>query len=311
MARIKKNLRIIIDAAIGTRKARHLHANSLTRARTVEAALHTISRRWPEVKSVSAMEPIFILSAGWRSGSTFLQRLLTSANDIFIWGEPYRHAGIIDSLAGQVQAFTDEWPRYDFFIDHFREPDLTQQWVANLYPSMEHFIAAHIAFFECAFARPAREQGAQRWVLKDVTLTVDHACYLRWLFPKAKFIFLYRNPYHAYRSYRFRNFYQSWPDRPVFTPARFGDVWKELTVDFLKGYTKVDGMLLCYEELNTPETKKRIEDYLGCRVADPESLNRISSRDGNDAPLRVPRLHYLLLKRKVQPVAGDLGYQMA
>jgi hypothetical protein len=309
---IKKDLKIIAEALIGTRNARDLHATSLNREHTVEAGLNTIKARWPTIKSDSAMDPIFILSAGWRSGSTFLQRIVASASNVFIWGEPYRHAGIIDSLAGQVKAFTDEWPWDEFFIDHFNEPDLSQQWVANLYPAMEDFLAAHIAFFERTFAQPALKLDARRWGLKEIGLTVDHACYLRWLFPKAKFVFLYRNPYHAYRSYyTFRTFYRTWPDQPVFTPARFGDLWRELTANFVKEYTKVDGLLLRYEELNTPETKRRLEDYLGCTVADPDSLERISYSGGKSGPRWVPKLDYFLLKRKVQPIASDLGYRLS
>ena len=32
-------------------------------------------------------KPVFILSSSWRSGSTFLQRLITHSNEILIWGE--------------------------------------------------------------------------------------------------------------------------------------------------------------------------------------------------------------------------------
>lgn len=312
MIDIKEDLGAIVEATIGTRGARDLHADARACARTMEAALRTIQRRWPAAKSASVAEPIFILSAGWRSGSTFLQRLVASAEGVFIWGEPYRHSAIVESLAGQVRAFTEQWPREEFFIDQFENPDFTQQWVANLYPSLADFIAAHVAFFERIFARPALAFNAERWGFKGVTLTVDHACYLRWLFPRAKFIFLYRNPFHAYRSYYpFRDFYRTWPDRPVFTPAQFGEVWRDLTIDFIKGHSKVDGLLVRYEELHSAATRKRIEDYLGCAIADPDSISRISNINSNSTSHWAPKLHYWLLKRKVQPVASELGYRIA
>lgn len=309
---MRKDLATLVEAAIGTKNARALHATSMACPRSVEAALCTITKRWPAVKSTSTAAPIFILAAGWRSGSTFLQRLVTSATSVLIWGEPYRHSAIIDSLAGQLRAFTDEWPLDEFFVDTFRDPDLSQQWIANFYPSLADLIAAHVAFLERVFAEPAQKFNARRWGFKDVTSTIDHACYLHWLFPKAKFIFLYRNPYHAYRSYyRFRYFYRTWPAQPVFTPGQFGETWKDLTTDFIKGHAKVDGLLLRYEDLHTTAARKSIEDYLGCTIANPDSLSRITNTAGKNASSSwAPKLHYWLLKRKVQPIASELGYRM-
>ena len=49
--------------------------------------------------------PIFLLSAGWRSGSTMLQRLLMSDPGVLIWGEPYDECGLVQALAGCAKAF--------------------------------------------------------------------------------------------------------------------------------------------------------------------------------------------------------------
>lgn len=45
---------------------------------TIEDGLLAIRRRWPELFDRDDEEaPVFLLAAGWRSGSTMLQRMLT------------------------------------------------------------------------------------------------------------------------------------------------------------------------------------------------------------------------------------------
>ena len=71
-------------------------------------AIKTIVARWPQVQSPSTDEPVFVLAAGWRSGSTLLQRMLM--RHCLVWGEPFGRAMLIDSLAQPLQTFTDTWP---------------------------------------------------------------------------------------------------------------------------------------------------------------------------------------------------------
>ena len=63
------------------------------------------SRPISDVVSASEEEPIFVFAAGWRSGSTFLQRLLLP--HCFVWGEPYGRTGMIEAMANSVGAFID------------------------------------------------------------------------------------------------------------------------------------------------------------------------------------------------------------
>ena len=130
---------IVKEALSGTPKARRRHAKQTATPASVEAGLSAIARRWPSLASPHTSEPIFILSAGWRCGSTFLQRWLMKGNDLLIWGEPYRYSEPIHLLARQVCAFAKEdWPFDSFFADRYPDQtDLTNEFVANLYPSME------------------------------------------------------------------------------------------------------------------------------------------------------------------------------
>jgi hypothetical protein len=304
---------VIVEGLRGTRGARTRHARDTPARLTVETALDIIHTRWPTLQSTETCEPIFILAAGWRTGSTFLQRLIMSGGQAFIWGEPYRHAALVDSLASQVKAFTNVWPKDTYFVDdHDQAAAPDSAWIANMYPSMMDFRAAHVAYFERLFARPVQASGGGRWGVKEIGLTVDHAYYLRWLFPKARFLFLYRNPYDAYRSYRrWRDWYRTWPDRPVFTPDSFGRFWSDLTGDFIANHHKVAGLLVRYEELGTAETRNALEAYLGMPLGDPALVRRVDGlgdENGRRQSKRVPRFEHFLLRRRVEPLASRLGY---
>lgn len=302
------NLKMVVEAFLGTKEAREVHASLRNRALTIEAGLKIIKSRWPDLRSTNVSEPIFVFSAGWRSGSTLLQRAILTNEETLIWGEPYCHSGLIQSLASQVRAFTDCWPIDEFFIDRFSNDDLSQQWVANLYPSMQSFLDAHIAYFELLFATPAKALGKQRWGFKDTRLGTDCALYLKWLYPYAKFIFLYRNPYHAFCSYRkWRRWYKTWPDEPIFTPRQFGKHWKNLVDDFLANHEKVGGILLQYEKLHGADTGREIQDYLGIRSTDLKNLNRLGS--SYDGRIWIPKIEFFLLRREVEPTASSLGYK--
>lgn len=307
----KLNAQILLQALMGRKRARQLHDYYLSNATTIKAGLDVIARRWPHVVSQSESEPVFILSAGWRSGSTFLQRIVVSSGEIFIWGEPYRHAGIFEALARQIQAFTDKWPWDEFFINAFPDDDLSQQWIANLYPEIQCFLDAHVAYFEQLFERPLAQIARSRWGVKEVTLSVDHARYLKWLFPKARFLFLIRNPYETYRSYRkWGTWYRKWPEEPAFTATAFGRVWRELAEDYVRNYADVDGMLIRYEQLQDEATIERLASYLNCNLDRPRSFARVDGAENLAGTRRpwMPKVERLLLKRQVEPTANELGY---
>lgn len=307
---------MVIESFWGSREARRERRQRMQRPVTIESGLSAIRMRWPELRSTSQSVPVFIFSAGWRSGSTFLQRWLMTDKSLMVWGEPYRHAGLIESLARPVAAFTENWPKNEYFLDrHGPGEDLSNAWIANLYPGLIDFMSAHISYLERLFLDPALALGRSRWGLKAVTLGTDHACYLKWLFPEAKFLFIYRDPYAAYGSYRkFGGWYKSWPAEPVFTATRYGALWRELATDYVQNFHKVDGLLLPYEGLATRETRERLEHYLGVPLVEASSVARISDAPQtavrNQAhPHWIPKLELILLKRQVEPLGAKLGYR--
>ena len=75
----------------------------------IESGLAALQSVCPAPESDTAA-PIFLLSAGWRSGSTLLQRLIMSDKNVLIWGEPYDECGQIQAMADTLKAFRPDWP---------------------------------------------------------------------------------------------------------------------------------------------------------------------------------------------------------
>src|SRR5271154_945713 len=130
----------------------------------LDEVIGLIRQRWPEAQSNAPEEPVFVLAAGWRSGSTLLQRMLL--HRCLVWGEPYGSSGLLERLSQPLRRFAPNWPGEDFFVSspHWGER-LGEQWTANLYPSVADLLAAQVAFFRTLFAEPSRQRGFERWGL--------------------------------------------------------------------------------------------------------------------------------------------------
>ena len=257
-------------------------------------------------------EPIFLLSAGWRSGSTLLQRLIMSDSRVLIWGEPYDECGMIQALANTTKPFRADWPPAEYYYDGRPPSELTSEWIANLFPALENFRSGHRALLDTMFSEPARRAGVPRWGIKEVRLGIEHGFYLRWLYPKARFVLLYRNPLDAYRSYaRYgRSWYDTFPDKPVFTPTAFGQHWRRLMQGFVSDAKRLDALLVRYEDLigDHPPIEE-IEAHLGVQVNRLVLKDEVAGSDRSSRPVKVTRLEKWLLKRAVSPIAANLGYK--
>jgi hypothetical protein len=270
----------------------------------------------PDEPTADVGSPIFLLSAGWRSGSTLLQRLIMSDSRVLLWGEPFDECGVIQAMAATVRAFRSGWPPADYYLAHHanaKPGELADDWIANLFPAPADLRRGHRAFFEATFAEPARRAGASRWGIKEVRLTAEHAQYVKWLYPDARFLFLYRNPLDAYQSYcRYgRNWYDTWPGSPVFTPTAFGTHWRKLTESFLNEEQALGALLVRYEDLvkGPEDLLQRIEHYLDVRLDRSVLGKKVGSSERGGRQALVSRLEKSLLRRAVSPCAQNLGYR--
>lgn len=278
--------------------------------------LETFVSRFPQAAAASDDSPVFLLAAGWRSGSTLVQRVLMSGGGLMIWGEPFARAGIVASLLSQFRAFTVDWPPPDYFIDAF-PTDLSEQWIANSYPEPARLIAAHRAFLLELLGAPAIARGRQRWGFKEVRLAGAHALYLKLLFPKAKFVFLVRDPYACYASFRhyIKSDFIAWPERPVFSAGDFGRMWRDMVADFQVTCPKVGGLWLRYEDyIADPAAHTALCAYVDAKLPPPHTLTLIPSIGQKDSSETARPEHRLLwwerraMRRQVGRLAETLGY---
>lgn len=276
---------------------------------TIPQAVATIKHRWPEAApDQDDQQPVFVLAAGWRSGSTLLQRMLFPR--VFMWGEPYGHAGPIMGLAETIRAFTPRYPEPHFLHAGRRPEQLSQQFIANLFPSVSDLRAAHRAWFLTMFEQPARAAGIDRWGLKEVRLSIDHAHYLKWLFPRAKFLFLHRNPYDAFRSFAARRdagwkWFRRWPDEPI-TTSLFARHWREMAGGFAKRHAEVGGLVVRYDELAAGRFET-IEDYLGHPISREPA--QVRPHDGPPPVETIAPADMAILEEELGVTAHKLRYE--
>src|SRR5262245_19118910 len=275
---------------------------------TIAAGLAALVKRWPNVQSSSPDRPVFVLAAGWRSGSTLVQRALMS--QCLIWGEPFGHGGLIEHLTDPLRAVNSFWPQPHFMYKGQPVENLAETFVGNLYPPATHLLDAYLAWFDALFARPARAAGKERWGIKEVRLSADHAAFLRWLYPQAKILFLIRNPYAQFRSYaswrdKGMQWYHRWPKHPV-TAELCGRHWKELTGSFLAVGEALGGLVVHYEDLGSGGWEA-IRDYVGFELSEPGIGT--NPPDGGPPPVTELAANDLeALRSAVEPLAGELGY---
>jgi len=294
---------------------RYLVGNRLRRAShpTLPDALDAIVHRWGEGSAPAVSgpdQPIFIFGAGWRCGSTWLQRIVMSSGQALVWGEPFDRSGIVQSLSAQLLPIGRQWPPDPWFQSSKGPRELADEWVANLYPPVPALIDSHRALFRELFEAPARAWGIGRWGLKEVRLTTAHARYLRLLFPAAKFIFLVRSPFDAYESYRVGRepWYEVWPDRLIVTARQFGRVWSRLVEDFLQGHATVGGLLLRYEDLvSDPAAIRTVSEYLKLALS-PAAAAR-SIRGNPHGKVSMSHVERWQLRHQVRELSRRLGYE--
>ncbi len=275
--------------------------------------IEIFQRRWPVVRSQSTHAPIVLMASGYRSGSTLVQRMFS--RDCLIWGEPYGEGGLLDSAPDLIRRLRDGWPDQGFF--HTREDvrPRSDRFIANLYPSPQRLLDSYVCFFESLFVQSANEAGMERWGIKTVRYTADHAHFLRWLFPQAHFLFLVRSPYDAFRSYQAirhqRNvvWFNRWPDRLLDTLA-FGSHWRKLVSSFLQQQAALDAELIRYEDVISGRCDlSALASQFGTSI-DRQALN---SNPGGwpqpEASLDVEQLE--ILRQQVEPLAEQLGYTFA
>ena len=109
---MKRHISNIIQALLGPRHTWSYASNARRVSQDFNARLDDVFTRVSGEAKNWHDQPVFVFSAGWRSGSTLLQRMLMKHNEkLIMWGEPYHLCNIVNGLASQFRAFTSDWPK--------------------------------------------------------------------------------------------------------------------------------------------------------------------------------------------------------
>lgn len=135
--------------------------------------------------------PVFIMGATYRTGTTFLQRLINSSGEIFVWGENVR---ITQELHVIVQKL-ESWSAISALQHHDLREAGSHAWIANLNPNYPHTpLEAARAFFRSYYSAATQTRGIARWGFKEVRGDASDAQFLLRCFPRARILFLVRRP---------------------------------------------------------------------------------------------------------------------
>lgn len=215
--------------------------------------------------------PIFVFSAGWRSGSTLVQRFITASRTAMIWGEC---AGAISHLSNafnsysralgpDTQTFSDGLSggngtkQYENFINAGN--DGVHEWIANINPPQTQIETAFKSLIKDTYADTASQLGYTRWGIKEVRCGRKEIDFLHRLFPKAQFVLIVRDPFYVLTSIKRRNL-DEFPGSK-FPMLEYAKHWARLAHDFRD---TPYGHLIRYEDfVNEKKTRDELLNYLG------------------------------------------------
>jgi hypothetical protein len=225
-----------------------------------------------------AEAPIFLLSTGWRAGSTLLQRVLVTDPRLLLWGEPLGEMTIVSRIAEMICPSISE-RNLQLWKDQLdpSSPELSTSWVANLYPPSNDFRSGLRGLFDRWLREPARERGFARWGLKDVRMSATDATLLHWLYPNAKFVIITRHPYDSFRSHAdagWGQVYDRYPDRLIDSAAGFGSHWNRLAMSWSQLPAGFPAVHIKYEDLIAGKVNFReLESWLGIQIKENKALS--------------------------------------
>lgn len=255
--------------------------------------------------------PIFVLSTGWRSGSTLLQRILVTDPNLLLWGEPLGDMALVSRVAEMLcSTSTFSSLQTHCVTDSLAPSSLATSWIATLYPPGNSFRLALRSLFDQWLAEPARQRGFTRWGFKEVRLGATEANLLSWLYPRAKFLILSRHPYDCYRSLSDAGwhhvFYRS-PDIRVDSAAGFARHWNRLATSWSELPDGFPALHIKYEDLVDGRFDfRKVESWLGVEIR--ESLALSASVSHTAVRDRLAWHERLIIAREAAQGMKALGY---
>ena len=241
------------------------------------AALDALARQPFDVRR-DAESPIFLLSTGWRAGSTLLQRILITDPHLLLWGEPLGEMVFLSRLSNMLSDSLSQrnWELWQSQADVSTRP-LSSSWIANLYPPAEDFRSALRGLFDRWLGEPARRGGFTRWGFKEVRFGATEASLLHWLYPWALFVVVSRHPFDSYRSLadsKWDQVYYSHPELLIDSVAKFARSWNRLALSWSELPTDFPLYHIKYEDLVRGDVNfRKLEAWLGLEIKENVALS--------------------------------------
>jgi hypothetical protein len=260
--------------------------------------------------NADAEQPVFLLSTGWRAGSTLLQRILVTDSRLLLWGEPLGEMTIVSKIAEMVNDSLS--PRN---MELWRsQADLNSSllatsWIANLYPPGSDFRSALRRLFDRWLCEPARRNGFARWGFKEVRFGGSEAALLHWLYPNARFVIISRHPYECYRSLSDSGWpiYFRYPGVRVNSAARFAKYWNALALSWLELPDGFPCFHIKYEDLISGQVDfRKLESWLGLEIQEGVALS--TSVGGTAIRTQLSWHERLIISREAAEGMRALGY---
>jgi hypothetical protein len=277
----------------------------------LQRSLAALRFDFPDPEESSTDAPIFLLSTGWRSGSTLLQRILVSDPQLLLWGEPFGEMTLVSRITEMVSSCLSQ---RDLQLWHEQADSvfsqLSSSWIATLSPASDDFRRSLRGLFDQWFGESARRRGFARWGLKETRLGASEALMLYSLFPRAKFVFLSRNPYDCYRSFadsRWQRIYYRYPEICIDSIAAFARHWNRIAVSWADLPSGFPCYHVKYEDLISGRVDfRKLESWLGIQIREEAALS--ASVGGTAVRSGLNWLEHLIVRHEAGEGMNALGY---
>ena len=268
-------------------------------------------------RDVTAPRPLFVLG-GHRGGTTLLQRLLNSYDDVAVFGE---HEGALTPIA-DAYFRAAESPQMFADVRGERASDPRSDWQAWMSAVDRPAWDASFRALVTSLFRPARTEGLRHWGFKEIrygTTPGDRAFdLLAKLFPDARVAFIVRNPFNMLASAHSR------PEGPrsLADVARVCDRIATRFESFRRWHAsgRVTSHWIVYEELarDAGDVHALVAD-LGHAIG-PAQREVIAAEGGgrgssfhdadvNERWRRLPAAWLAVARERLAPIAAALGYE--
>ena len=240
--------------------------------------------------------PVFIFSAGWRTGSTLLQRLLNSHPEILVWGENGAFLDGILEARGRIRNL--QWYSARHRANFSKEGSMG--WIAVMNPPAERFDDGVRRLFEAYYRDPVLSSAdgsggdSRRCAMVSVQRSLSSSS-----IRTARFLLLLRHPEDCLASARARHTAAQEPSLRGGDPGAFLENWVKIASEFLKDCASIPSSMLYYEQLlAVPDgTVNQIAGFLDVDSAGfDQKVFDVRRRGGLGLPPRLTREDRQLLK---------------